>query len=141
MNTKFQILTDEKYVRRQFYWLEKQIENYKEDSFKDYELARAEFDRGMLTAYSAPKILFAFVDEFLSDVGIKRLNTALKVAKKRDADRKASSQKLEVILDLETTVLLNELAEKTDLTKTEIIKQLIQNATKDIFTEDFQPKL
>ncbi len=82
MNTKFQILSDEKYARRQFAWLEKQIENYKEDSFKDYELARAEFDRGMLTAYSAPKVLFAFVDEFLSDLGIKRLNTALKVAKK-----------------------------------------------------------
>ena len=134
MTNKFKILTEKKYLKRQVLWIENQIKNYKEDSFLNYENARLEFDRGMLNPMSAPKIIHAFVDEFLSDAGLKKLNTSLKIFKMRQLDKKNKSQKLEVILDLDTIQKLDQLTKKSGLTKTEIIKQLIQNSlTPDIF--------
>lgn len=141
MAANFQILTDDKYVKRQLAWLERQFASFKDDSFKDYHEARSEFDKGMVTIYSPPQVVFSFMDQFLSDIGVKRLNTALKVAKKRDADRKASNQRLQVTLDDEASWRLYALVEKTGLTKNEIIKQLIKNATEDIHSEDFEFKL
>lgn len=127
MSNKFTILAEKKYLKRQVLWIENQIKNYKEDSFLKYENARSEFERGMLNPMSSPKVIHAFVNEFLSETGLKRLNTSIKIFKKRQADKKSKSQKLEVILDLETLSFLEEIATKSGLTKTEIIKQLIKN--------------
>lgn len=127
MNNKFTILTENKYLKRQVLWIENQIKNFKEDSFLKYENARSEFERGMLTPMSSPQIIHAFVNEFLSETGLKRLNTSIKIFKKRQADKKSKSQKLEVVLDLETISFLDSIAERSGLTKTEIIKQLIKN--------------
>ena len=132
MTHNFTILNDKKYFSKQFEWIERQIKSFKTDSFVDFELASIEIKNGNLTRYSGKKILWAFTSEFLSDVGLKRLNTAIKVSKKRSSDTQADRKKIEVVLDLVTRTELSTLAKKSGLTQTQIITQLINNEAKQI---------
>lgn len=127
MKNKFTILNDDNFVKRQVLWIEKQLQDFKVDSFKNSDLAREEFERGMLTPMSPSKVIHAFREEFLSDEGMKKLNITLKVFKKRLSDKQSKYQKLEIVLDYETKIQLLQLVNKSGLTQTEIIKQLIQN--------------
>ena len=129
-NHNFSILNSDNktYLARQILWIEKQLQDFKGASFKNSDLAREEFDRGMLTPMSPPKVIHAFREEFLSEEGMRKLNTTLKVFKKRELDKKSKCQKVEIILDYETKIQLLQLVNKSSLTQAQVITQLIKSS-------------
>ena len=127
MASYFKIFEDEKYYVRQVLWLENQLKNYKEDSFSNFESAKYTFEQMGICAITPHQKIDGFRNDFVSDIGLKKLNTSLKIFKKRSADKRSRSQKLDVVLDLNTISKLDDLVAKSGLTKKEIIKQLIQN--------------
>lgn len=137
----YPIFTDESLYQNQINWIVKQIESCKDDSFSDLELARSKMDKITILRLEkkqpkrqlqrnlklAESNLHGFRNSFLSESGFSKLNTTLKVARKRLLDKEAGSKKLDVTVSPEVFGKLNELVKDTGLTKTALIEELILN--------------
>ncbi|MCG6202021.1 hypothetical protein [Psychromonas antarctica] len=137
----YPIFTDENLYPNQINWIVKQIESCKDDSFSDIEQARSEI--GKITTLQlgknqpkrqlqrnlklAESHLHGFRNSFLSESGFSKLNTTLKVARKRFLDKEAGSKKLDVTVSPAVFEKLNEIVMDTGLTKTALIEELILN--------------
>ena len=137
----YPIFTDENLYPNQINWIVKQIENCKDSSFNDLDLARSKLNKIILIRLDkkqskqkllsnlalAEHNLHGFRNSFLSEAGFSKLNTTLKVARKRLLDKEAGSKKLDVTVSPEVFKKLNELVKDTGLTKTALIEELILN--------------
>ena len=135
------IFLDEDLYQNQINWIIKQIENYKDDSFNDFELARSKLDQITIIRLEkkqpqkqlrcnlklAERNLHGFRNTFLSESGFSKLNTTLKVARKRLLDKEAGSKKLDVTVSPNVFEKLNEFVKVTGLTKTALIEEMILN--------------
>lgn len=137
------IFTDENLYLNQIHWILKQIESCKDDSFND--LAKAKLKLGELTIINLDKEqskrqlqcnlmlaennLHGFRNSFLSEAGFSRLNTTLKVARKRLLDKANGAKKLDVTVSHDAFERLDDIVKDTGLTKTAIIEKLILDPT------------
>ena len=135
------IFQDEDLYQNQINWIIKQIESCKDDSFNDLEKARSKMDSLAVIQLGkgqskeqlqcnlmlAEKNLHGFRNSFLSGSGFKKLNTTLKVARKRLADKETGSKKLDVTVSPKVFEKLNEFVKDTGLTKTALIEEMILN--------------
>ena len=137
----YQIFLDENLYPNQINWIIKQIESCKDDSFNDLEQARSKLDEITILRLEkkqpkkqlqrnlklAERNLHGFRNSFLSETGFSRLNTTLKVARKRLSDKEAGAKNLDVTVSQAVFEKLNEIVNDTGLTKTAIIEDLILN--------------
>jgi hypothetical protein len=137
----YPIFTDNTLYQNQINWIIKQIENCKDDSFNDLEKARSKMgDITMIRLEKkqpkrqlqsnlklAENNLHGFRNSFLSESGFSKLNTTLKVARKRFLDKEAGSKNLDVTVSQEVFEKLNEIVNDLGLTKTALIEKLILN--------------
>lgn len=137
----YPIFTDENLYLNQINWIVKQIESCKDDSFSDLELARSKMGKITILRLEknqpkrqlqrnlklAESNLHGFRNSFLSELGFSKLNTTLKVARKRLLDKETGSKKLDVTVSPEVFEKLNEIVNDTGLTKTALIEELILN--------------
>jgi len=145
----YPIFTDEHLYPNQINWIIKQIENCKDDSFNDFELARSNLDQITMIRLEkkqpkkqlqrnlqlAERNLHGFRNLFLSESGFSKLNTTLKVARKRLLDKEAGFSKLDVTVSPDVLKKLNALVKDTGLTKTALIEELILNYDPRLRTE------
>lgn len=139
--SKYPIFSDETLYTNQINWIEKQINNCKDDSFNNIEAAKDKLEELFfirLICKQADKLtdanlrlaenkLHGFRNSFLSLNGFDKLNTTLKVAKKRAADKENGSKKLDVTISNSAFEKLNLIIEKTNKTKTAIIEDLLKD--------------
>ena len=137
----YSIFTDESLYPNQINWIVKQIDSCKDDSFNDIEQARSKLDEITMIRLDqkqpqkqlqrnltlAERNLHGFRNTFLSESGFSKLNTTLKVARKRLADKKTGSKKLDVTVSQDVFEKLSDLVKDTGLTKTALIEELILN--------------
>lgn len=120
---------------RQFAWLENQIKINNGSSFLNPVISYKAFN-DLDDLFLDPLKLELFVSRYLSERGIKRLVTTLRVANTR---RKNSYLKtLDVKLEPRNFSKLDKISKKTGLTKTELINMMIKNSVfskKELNTE------
>jgi len=145
----YTIFTDENLYPNQINWIVKQIESCKDSSFNDLELARSNLDQLTILRLEkkqpkkqlqrnlklAERNLHGFRNLFLSESGFSKLNTTLKVARKRLSDKEAGSKKLDVTVSPDVFEKLNAIVKDTGLTKTSLIEELILNYDPRLRTE------
>jgi hypothetical protein len=137
----YPIFADENLYPNQINWIVKQIDSCKDASFNDLELARSNLDQVTMIRLDqkqpkkqlqrnlqlAERNLHGFRNLFLSGSGFSKLNTTLKVARKRLSDKEAGSKKLDVTVSPDVFEKMNDLVKVTGLTKTALIEELILN--------------
>lgn len=137
----YQIFLDENLYPNQINWIIKQIESCKDDSFNDLEQARSKLDEITILRLEkkqpkkqlqrnlklAERNLHGFRNSFLSETGFSRLNTTLKVARKRLLDKESGVKNLDVNLSPEAFEKLNKIVNDIGLTKTAFIEEFILN--------------
>lgn len=145
----YPIFTDEHLYPNQINWIVKQIENCNDASFKDLELARSKLDDITMIRLDRKQSkkqlqrnlklaecnLHGFRNTFLSESGFSKLNTTLKVARKRFSDKQSGSKKLDVTVSHDIFEKLNDIVKNTGLTKTAIIEELILNYDSRLSTQ------
>ena len=111
----------------QLKWLDNQIANIANDGAKAFAnagVAERAYDRmikeSLITKESD---LEYFISVYLSEIGLKKLITTLRVYRKRN-----SSERLQVEITRSNKALLNKIVNLTGKTKIEIINHLIANA-------------
>lgn len=134
MRFNFKILIDKRFKKREFEWIEKQFALSEKEQFIDYSKAKVKFHQVSLTARSPHRDILAFIDEHLSDIGIRRLNGAIKSAKRRKLEKAEKCMRLQISLNSETALDLAILDESFRVagltkTKTELITLLIGMGT------------
>jgi len=137
----YAIFSDEDLYQNQINWILKQIDNCKDDSFNDIQKAKSKLDELTMIHLDkalpkkqlqrnldlAERHLHGYRNTFLSEGGFKRLNTTLKVAKKRLSDKQLGSKKLDVTVSQEVSEKLDSIIAATGQTKTAFIEELILN--------------
>ena len=137
----YPIFTDEDLYPNQINWLVKQIENCKDDSFNDIEMAKSKLDEITMIRLDqkqpkkqlqrnlqlAERNLHGFRNTFLSESGFSKLNTTLKVARKRLLDKENGAKKIDVTVSHAIFDRLNNIVKDTGLTKTALIEEMILN--------------
>jgi hypothetical protein len=145
----YPIFADENLYPNQINWIVKQIESFKDASFNDLELARSNLDQITMLRLEkkqpqkqlqrnlklAERNLHGFRNTFLSESGFSKLNTTLKVARKRLLDKETGFYKLDVTVSPNALKNLNELVKATGLTKTAIIEDFLLNSNSRIRSE------
>lgn len=114
------------FYEKQAMWMQNQLANYKENSFKNFEQARKDFEC-YSTSYLTPKKVEAFRDSYLSELGLHRLKTTLKVFKTRQKKKGKGESKLDVTISFEAYLALEKIIKETKLTKKAVIEQLLLN--------------
>ena len=135
------VFLDEDLYQNQINWIIKQVENCKDDSFNDLELARSKLDQITIIRLDqnqpkkqlqrnlklAERNLHGFRNSFLSESGFSKLNTTLKVARKRLLDKENGAKKIDVTVSHAIFDRLNDIVKDTGQTKTALIEEMILN--------------
>lgn len=137
------IFLDQDLYQNQINWIIKQIDNCKDDSFNDIEKAKARI--GNLETIQlgkgqnkkqlqrnlklAENNLHGFRNTFLSEAGFRKLNSTLKIARKRHLDKEKGARNLDVTVSQEVFERLEEILRKSEtvLTKNAFIGKLIMD--------------
>lgn len=114
------------YHSQQANWISGQLEKGKADSFLDLYEAQKDFDSSLVPLGNAREIE-CFRTTHLSEKGVSRLKTTLKVYSKRQKD-KARARNLDVTVSLEAFQQLEKICLNTGLTKTAVIEQFLINS-------------
>jgi hypothetical protein len=109
---------------KQISWLSNQIKNNKTSIFLNASRAIKAFDDLNSDLILEPKAVESYVFRYLSDEGIKRLVTTLRVSETRR--RKSFLTMLQVNLEPKNNSKLTKLAEDTGLSKTDLINRMIE---------------
>lgn len=115
-----------KYQQQQATWISGQLKNYKRDSFNDFNKAFEAHEQSLIPL-SNKKEIKAFREAYLSEKGISRLKTTLKVCDKRQKD-KTRARNLDVTISLDAFRELEKICLKTGLTKRAVIEQFLINS-------------
>jgi len=119
----------------QLNWLDNQIANIANDgakSFLNVNVAERAYSKILSESLiTSDSDIEHFVSTYLSELGLKKLVTTLRVYKKRN-----SSERLQVEISRSNKSRLDQLVKLSGKTKIEIINQLIENTD----LEEFQKK-
>jgi len=105
-------------------WIRRQIDHFKHDSFVDLYLAQKEIEEAGITAFATPKETAKFREKHLSKSGKTKLFSSLRTYKKRN-NQKLTTRRLDLNISLSAHLALGSLATELELTKTQLIEQLI----------------
>ena len=105
-------------------WIQRQINDLKYDSFIDLSTAKQEIENAGLVAFVDNKSIELFREKHLSKLGKERLSATLRTYKKRE-NRRLTSKRLDLDISRSAYIALEALAKQSELTKTQLIEQLI----------------
>jgi macrodomain Ter protein organizer (MatP/YcbG family) len=105
-------------------WIRRQVDSFKDDSFVDLELAKNEIEDAGIAAFATPKDVDVFRSKHLSDIGLKRLSSALRTYKKRSI-RRLTTRRLDIDISLPAYLALEALVREQELTKIQLIERLV----------------
>jgi len=126
---KIELLRTEHQV--QLRWLDNQIANIANDgakAFSNADVAERVYAMMQKSLIISDNEIEHFVSVHLSEIGINKLITTLRVYRKRN-----SSERLQVEITRNNKALLNKIVDLSGKTKIEIINYLIANANLDEF--------
>jgi hypothetical protein len=116
----------------QLNWLENQIAKISHDgakSFSNADVAERAYNKMLSESLITDESdIEHFVSIYLSDIGLKKLITTLRVYKKRN-----SSERLQVEITGSNKTHLDRIVEISGKTKIEIINQLIESVDLEVF--------
>jgi len=105
-------------------WIRRQLDSFKDASFVDLELAKREIEEAGIVAFATPKDVDVFRSKHLSDIGMKRLSSALRTYKKRSI-RRLTTRRLDIDISLPAYLALEGLVRNQGVTKIELIERLV----------------
>ena len=105
-------------------WMRRQIDHLKHDSFVDLYIAQKEIETAGITAFATYEETAKFREKHLSRSGKNKLSSSLRTYKKRN-NQKLTTRRLDLNISLSAHVALETLASELELTKTQLIEQLI----------------
>lgn len=105
-------------------WIRGQLDHLKYDSFVDFDIAKKEIEDAGITAFATPEETAKFRKKHLSKSGKAKLSSSLRTYKKRN-NHKLTKRRLDLNISLPAHLALETLATDLELTKTQLIEQLI----------------
>lgn len=105
-------------------WIRRQIDYFKHDSFVDLYLAQKEIEEAGITAFATPDETAKFIEKHLSKSGKTKLSSSLRTYKKRN-NQKLTKRRLDLNISLPAHLALEALVTDLEMTKTQLIEQLI----------------
>jgi len=105
-------------------WIERQVKDFKSDSFIDLSIVQKEIEDAGLVVFVNHESIDLFREKHLSKIGKKRLSATLRTHKKLEK-HSSTVKRLDLFISRKSFADLEYLVSESGLTKIQIIEQLI----------------